>query len=39
VCQVAVGADKAANMETARLAVEEAAKGGAKIVMLPEIFN
>jgi omega-amidase len=39
VCQVAVCADKATNIETARLAVEKAAKGGAKIVMLPEMFN
>ena len=38
-CQMMVGADKAANIETARRQVSEAAAGGAQLVALPEIWN
>jgi omega-amidase len=38
-CQIHVGADKAANLVNARSAIDRAAKGGAKLVSLPECFN
>ena len=38
-CQVAVGADKDANLASAAAAVAEAASNGAKMVALPECFN
>jgi omega-amidase len=38
-CQLAVTADKAVNIETARKAIEVAAEKGAKLVLLPEIWN
>mmetsp|Transcript_17262 Transcript_17262/g.33903 ORF Transcript_17262/g.33903 Transcript_17262/m.33903 type:complete len:297 (+) Transcript_17262:125-1015(+) len=38
-CQVLVGTDKAANLASARKAVQEAASNGAKLVSLPECFN
>lgn len=38
-CQLSVGADKDANIRTARAAIEEAAKGGAQLVVLPEMWN
>ena len=37
--QLAVGADKAANLAAARAAIGDAARGGAHIVALPECFN
>jgi len=37
--QLAAGSDKAANLEHAAEKVREAAKAGAKIVVLPECFN
>ena len=38
-CQIHVGANKAANLINARQAVEDAAKQGARIISLPECFN
>lgn len=38
-CQVSVGADKTANLAAARRAIDEAARTGAQLVCLPEIFN
>lgn len=38
-CQVTVGADKAANLATARTAVASAVAAGAQLVVLPECFN
>ena len=38
-CQIHVGEDKAANLVNARAAIDRAAKGGAKLVSLPECFN
>ncbi|CAN0918435.1 Omega-amidase, chloroplastic [Linum grandiflorum] len=38
-CQLAVTADKQLNIEHARKAIEEASKKGAKLVVLPEIWN
>jgi omega-amidase len=38
-CQFLVGADKVANLATARAAVKEAAEKGAQLVALPECFN
>ncbi|KAM7259732.1 hypothetical protein ACFE04_015473 [Oxalis oulophora] len=38
-CQLAVTADKAKNIQTARKAIQEAADKGAKLVLLPEIWN
>ncbi|CAN1217244.1 Omega-amidase, chloroplastic [Linum perenne] len=38
-CQLAVTADKQLNIEHARKAIEEAAGKGAKLVVLPEIWN
>ncbi|EEA23750.1 nitrilase family protein (Nit3), putative [Talaromyces marneffei ATCC 18224] len=37
--QLASGADKAANLSHARVKVLEAAKAGAKLIVLPECFN
>eukprot|EP01048_Picozoa_sp_COSAG05_P027905 COSAG05_NODE_8374_length_709_cov_0.978689_1_plen_129_part_10 len=37
--QLQVTADKAANLEHARRKVAEAASNGARLIMLPEIFN
>lgn len=37
--QLASGADKAANLSSARTKVLEAANKGAKLVVLPECFN
>lgn len=34
-CQLIVGEDKAENVARARVAIEEAAAGGAKIIALP----
>lgn len=38
-CQMAVGADKDANIAAMRAAVRKAADGGAQLVVLPEIWN
>ncbi|KAK9078940.1 hypothetical protein SSX86_002999 [Deinandra increscens subsp. villosa] len=38
-CQLSVTADKERNIAHARLAIEEAAEKGAKLVVLPEIWN
>ncbi|KAJ6361702.1 hypothetical protein OIU78_002180 [Salix suchowensis] len=38
-CQLSVTADKERNIAHARRAIEEAAANGAKLVMLPEIWN
>lgn len=38
-CQLSVTADKAANIEGARRAIEEASSRGAKLVVLPEMWN
>ncbi|KAG5244091.1 omega-amidase,chloroplastic [Salix suchowensis] len=38
-CQLSVTADKERNIAHARKAIEEAAANGAKLVMLPEIWN
>ncbi|KAL8235155.1 hypothetical protein R6Q59_021255 [Mikania micrantha] len=38
-CQLSVTADKERNIAHARLAIEEAAEKGAKLVLLPEIWN
>lgn len=38
-CQIHVGEDKAANLVNARSAIDRAAKGGAKLISLPECFN
>ncbi|CAI0401353.1 unnamed protein product [Linum tenue] len=38
-CQLAVTADKQQNIQHARKAIEEAAAKGAKLVVLPEIWN
>eukprot|EP01113_Clastostelium_recurvatum_P038030 TRINITY_DN5626_c0_g1_i3.p1 TRINITY_DN5626_c0_g1~~TRINITY_DN5626_c0_g1_i3.p1 ORF type:complete len:307 (-),score=72.83 TRINITY_DN5626_c0_g1_i3:30-881(-) len=38
-CQLMVGSDKDANIQTARKAVEHAAQGGAHMVALPECWN
>ncbi|XP_076955944.1 omega-amidase, chloroplastic-like [Bidens hawaiensis] len=38
-CQLAVTADKEKNIAHARVAIEEAAEKGAKLVVLPEIWN
>uniref|UniRef100_A0A0E0K9G5 CN hydrolase domain-containing protein n=1 Tax=Oryza punctata TaxID=4537 RepID=A0A0E0K9G5_ORYPU len=38
-CQLSVTADKARNIARAREAIETAAAGGAKLVLLPEIWN
>lgn len=38
-CQTLVGADKAANLATAKDAVAEAVGEGAQVVCLPECFN
>ena len=38
-CQLLCGADKAANITTARKAVAEASVKGAQVVVLPECFN
>jgi len=38
-CQIMVGADKAANIAKARQAVSEASAGGANLVVLPECWN
>ncbi|KAF2937562.1 omega-amidase, chloroplastic [Oryza sativa Japonica Group] len=38
-CQLSVTADKARNIARAREAIEAAAAGGAKLVLLPEIWN
>ena len=38
-CQIHVGADKAANLVNARKAIDRAARSGAKLVSLPECFN
>ena len=37
-CQLSVTADKERNIAHARLAIEEAAEKGAKLVLLPVIF-
>eukprot|EP00294_Goniomonas_avonlea_P003820 CAMPEP_0114574842 /NCGR_PEP_ID=MMETSP0114-20121206/19617_1 /TAXON_ID=31324 /ORGANISM="Goniomonas sp, Strain m" /LENGTH=283 /DNA_ID=CAMNT_0001762299 /DNA_START=60 /DNA_END=911 /DNA_ORIENTATION=+ len=37
--QLAVGADKPANLENAAAKIKEAASNGAKVVVLPECFN
>ncbi|MHB8157977.1 MAG: nitrilase-related carbon-nitrogen hydrolase, partial [Desulfocucumaceae bacterium] len=39
VCQMAVGADKEKNLEKARRMIAGAASGGARLVVLPEMFN
>ena len=39
VCQVDVGPDKAANIETAKHAIDEAVAQGAELVCLPECWN
>ena len=39
VCQIDVGADKKLNIATARTALEEAARSGADLVVLPECWN
>mmetsp|Transcript_16623 Transcript_16623/g.39466 ORF Transcript_16623/g.39466 Transcript_16623/m.39466 type:complete len:139 (-) Transcript_16623:21-437(-) len=38
-CQIHVTADKQQNINTARKAIEEAASNGAKLVVLPEMWN
>lgn len=38
-CQLAVGADKQGNLDTARTAIQEAASAGADLVVLPEMWN
>ena len=38
-CQLAVGSDKAANLEGARSAIRAAAAKGADLVVLPEMWN
>lgn len=38
-CQLSVTADKARNIDHAKKAIEEAAQKGAKLVVLPEIWN
>ncbi|CAH1424352.1 unnamed protein product [Lactuca virosa] len=38
-CQLSVTADKERNIAHARVAIEEAAEKGAKLVLLPEIWN
>ena len=38
-CQMLAGADKAANLATARAAIAEAAAAGAQLIALPECFN
>ncbi|KAG2451569.1 hypothetical protein HYH02_004167 [Chlamydomonas schloesseri] len=38
-CQLHVTADKEQNLKTARKAIEDAAAAGAKLVVLPEMFN
>ncbi|KAI3803200.1 hypothetical protein L1987_31349 [Smallanthus sonchifolius] len=38
-CQLSVTADKERNIAHARLAIEDAAEKGAKLVLLPEIWN
>ncbi|KAF8063739.1 NLP3 [Scenedesmus sp. PABB004] len=38
-CQLSVTADKQQNIATARAAIEEAAAAGAKLVVLPEMWN
>jgi omega-amidase len=38
-CQLATGADKAANIAAATAAVRDAAAAGAKLVVLPEMWN
>uniref|UniRef100_A0A453IW43 CN hydrolase domain-containing protein n=1 Tax=Aegilops tauschii subsp. strangulata TaxID=200361 RepID=A0A453IW43_AEGTS len=38
-CQLSVTADKARNIARARAAIESAAADGAKLVLLPEIWN
>jgi len=38
-CQLLVGADKAANLAGARAAIADAARHGVDIVALPECFN
>lgn len=37
--QILAGSNKAANLKTARDAIADAARGGAKIIALPECFN
>ncbi|XP_047944702.1 omega-amidase, chloroplastic-like [Salvia hispanica] len=39
ICQLSVTADKERNIQHARTAIEEAAEKGAKLVLLPEIWN
>lgn len=39
ICQFITGLDKAANLERARRFIHDAAKGGADIITLPEMFN
>lgn len=38
-CQLHVTADKAANIANAKRAIEEAARSGARLVVLPEMWN
>lgn len=38
-CQVRVGSNKEENLNTVKEAVTEAAKNGAKMILLPEMFN
>lgn len=38
-CQLAVSTDKAANLDTARAAINDAASAGAELVILPEMWN